>query len=184
MGYDLIASAVEKRCAGRNARDCSLAKKDLVAYARSTTVRTKTLSDAARKGQGRNRRHGQGLGILFEEDHDAFNKEWQRPPGFHSSKLQKFPCDNLLPCAANCEPCPPHAHKMGFGPHCVDTTRSHCGCAAENHRLFFRPGEHGEALSMISSCCSRGKKSHCPGIGEGLEVTRSVRKSACCSWAR
>src|SRR5437016_231364 len=48
------------------------------------------------------------------------------PPGFHlRPSHQDSWGDNFIPRPGNREPCPPHAHQVGFGPDCLDPPRSH-----------------------------------------------------------
>src|SRR6267143_2720223 len=68
---------------------------------------------------------------------------------------------------------------MGFDPHCVDTTRSHnCSPWRETiHRSFLGRAWRGPVDEFLHAEAGR-RKDRCPGIGESLEVTPGVSKSA------
>jgi len=143
MGYDSSPSAW-KSDARAACAVCSSAKGSSLVRLLNNSPHEDTLA-AARKWQGRSHRHGQGLESYLKEDHDALNKEWQRRLDFISSKLQKFPCDNLFPCAANCEPCP-HMHIKWDSTRIALTPReATTALRGGKPSIVLSSGEHGEA---------------------------------------
>src|SRR5712664_4004427 len=68
---------------------------------------------------------------------------------------------------------------MGSSPHRVDTTRSHdCSARCKTvHRSFFGRAWRSPVDEFLHAAAGR-RKDHCPGIGESLEVTRSVSNTA------
>jgi len=97
---------------------------------------------AVRKWGKRKSSGCEGAGILLKEDHEALNKEWQRRLDFISGQVKDSWRDNFVP-ARKSRTCPPHAHQVGCGAHCVTPREAALLCAAQRrHRSFI--GEHGE----------------------------------------
>jgi len=163
MGLHLIAFSGEKRCAGRNARSAHR-QKDLVSYA---LLNNSPHEDNARpqpeSGQGRTHRHGQGPGILFEEDHDALNKDGNAAWIFISSQVTKIPGVTTsfpaLPIANHV----PHMH-IKWDPARIALTPREATTALRGAKpsidSFF--GEHGEALSMKFLMLQAGEEKSLP----------------------
>src|SRR5256885_14430983 len=129
-------------------------------------------------GERGNRRDGQGSGILLKGRSRSTEQGMATPPGFHlRPSYQDSWGDNFIPRPGNREPCPPHAHQVGFGPDCLDPPRSHHGVAQWKTvcRSFF--GRAWRSLvNELLYVAAGGREDHRPGIGEGLEVTRCVNE--------